>query len=97
MLTKQQVDALVRRGDHDAIREAHDQLRAGLRGQSVSAGQAAEASEMLARLSSALKSEQDNSLPARLQRARRGLQGDGDGKQEDARVRAREWLEGMGS
>jgi len=89
MLTKQEADRLVHRGDRAEIKQAHDQLRADLRGQRVTAEQAAEASEALALLSSALKSEQDNSLVARTERVRRGLAGDGDGSREDARARAR--------
>ena len=94
--SRQEIDGIIRRADHDAIRQARDQLRVGLRGQRVTAEQASSASEMLAKLSNALKSDADNSLPARLQRARNALAGDGDGEQEAARARARVWLEGMG-
>ncbi len=93
--TRQQVDGIVRRGDRAAIREAHDQLRAGLRNRTVTPQEASSASQALAQLSAALRGDEDKSVGARTERVRRGLQGDGDGMQEAARVRARDVKERM--
>jgi len=87
--TKQEIDGVVRRADRAEIKQVRDRLRADLRNRTVSAGEAAHVSELMAQLSAALRGDEDNSLPARTERARRALAGDGDGKQEDARARAR--------
>ncbi len=94
MLTKQEVDALVRRADHDEIKAVHDRLRADLRNRTVTASEAANASELLALLSNALRGDEDNSVGARTERVRRVLAGDGD-EQADARARARDVRERM--